>query len=100
MAVLLLFSGTASAAAVIRAGAGANAAAIQTLVDQFRTDLGGTDNGVGGAFSTGRREIDWDDVPDANAEPNALPFDFFNVTSPRGAVFQSAANIGGQHQFR
>jgi hypothetical protein len=99
MAVLLL-SGTASAAPVIRFAAGANAAAIQTAVDQFRADLGGVNNGVGEAFPTGRREINWDGVPDASAEPNPLPFDFFNVTSPRGVVFQSVGNIGGQHQFR
>jgi Calx-beta domain len=99
MAVLLL-GGTASAAPVLRVAAGANAAAIQTAVDQFRTDLGGVNNGVGEAFPTGRREINWDGVPDASAEPNALPFDFFNVTSARGVVFQSVGNIGGQHQFR
>jgi Calx-beta domain len=39
-------------------------------------------------------------VPDSSAEPNNLPFNFFNVTSPRGAVFQSTGNIGGQHSFR
>lgn len=55
---------------------------------------------MGGAFLAGRREINWDGVPDGSAEPNPFPFDFFNVTSPRGVVFQSVANIGGQHQFR
>ena len=91
---------SASAAAVLRIGTGANAAAIQASVDQFRADLGGANNGTGGTFPSGRREINWDGVPDSNAEPNSLPFNFFNVTSPRGAVFQSAANIGGQHTFR
>lgn len=85
---------------MIRVAAGANGAAIQSAVDQFRTDLGGANNGVGGAFPTGRREINWDGVPDTFAEPNPLPFDFFNVNSPRGVVFQSVGNIGGQHQFR
>jgi hypothetical protein len=80
--------------------AGANAAAIQAAVDQFRTDLGGANNGVGNSFPTGRREINWDGVPDNFAEPNALPFNFFNVNSPRGVVFHSIANIGGNHQFR
>jgi hypothetical protein len=97
---LSLLGGTASAATVLRVAAGANAAAIQPAVDQFRTDLGGANNGAGGAFQTGRREINWDGVPDSFAEPNALPFDFFNVNSPRGVVFQSVGNIGGQHQFR
>lgn len=93
-------AGDAQAAAVTRVGAGANAAAIQAAVDQFRGDLAGVNNGVGGAFLSGRREINWDGVPDTAAEPNPLPFDFFNNTSPRGVVFESLANIGGQHQFR
>jgi hypothetical protein len=97
---LLSLSHTISASAVIRVAAGANAAAIQAAVDQFRTDLGGANNGVGNSFPTGRREINWDGVPDNFAEPNALPFNFFNVNSPRGVVFHSIANIGGNHQFR
>lgn len=97
---LLVGTASASAAAVIRVAAGANGAAIQSAVDQFRADLGGANNGVSGAFPTGRREINWDGVPDSFAEPNPLPFDFFNVNSPRGAVFESVGNIGGQHQFR
>jgi hypothetical protein len=97
---LLALSHSILGAPVIRVGAGANAAAIQAAVDQFRTDLGGVNNGVGGSFSTGRREINWDGVPDASAEPNALPFNFFNVNSPRGVIFHSIANIGGNHQFR
>jgi hypothetical protein len=98
--VLFVAAGQTSAAAVIRVAAGANAAAIQAAVDQFRADLGGLNNGAGGSFMTGRREINWDGVPDNFAEPNALPFNFFNVNSPRGVVFHSIANIGGNHQFR
>jgi hypothetical protein len=98
---MLLFAPmTGFSAPVLRVGAGANAAAIQTAVDQFRTDLGGPNNGVGGSFSTGRREINWDGVADSFSEPNALPYNFFNVNSPRGLVFHSIANIGGNHQFR
>jgi hypothetical protein len=33
------------ASAVVRVGAGVNPAAIQAAVDQFRADLGGTNNG-------------------------------------------------------
>lgn len=97
---LLASVNSVSAAAVVRVAAGANAAAIQTMVDQFRTDLGGVNNGAGGSFVTGRREINWDSVPDNFAEPNALPYNFFNLNSPRGVVFHSIANIGGNHQFR
>ena len=89
-----------SAAAVIRVAAGANPAAIQTMVNQFRTDLGGVNNGVGGSFVDGRREINWDGVPDNFAEPNALPFNFFNLTNTRGVDLHSIANIGANHQFR
>jgi len=89
-----------SAAALLRVGAGANAAAIQSAIDQFRTDLGGVNNGVSGSFTSGRREINWDGVADSFSEPNALPYNFFNVNSPRGVVFHSIANIGGNHQFR
>src|SRR5690349_4882914 len=88
------------ASPVLRVGAGANAAAIQAAVDQFRTDLGGVNNGIGGSFITGRREINWDGVADSFSEPNALPYNFFNVNSPRGVIFHSIANIGGNHQFR
>ena len=97
---VLLPAATADASPKIRVGAGANAAAIQSAVDLFRADLGGADNGVGGAFLSGRREIDWDDVPDTSAEPNPLLYDFFNTNSPRGVKFGSLANIGGNHQFR
>jgi hypothetical protein len=73
-----------------RTASGANAAAIQATVDQFRADLGGANNGAGGTFATGRREINWDAVPDALATPAALPGAFFNTTSLRGAVFTTA----------
>jgi hypothetical protein len=84
-------------------GAGANAAAITTARDDFRTAVGGgTVAGANGSFGGLRREINWDGVPDAKADPNPLPADFFNVTSPRGAVFNTpgtgfmvSANAGG-----
>src|SRR5687767_7170990 len=78
------------AAAIIRAGSGANPAAVQPLVDQFRIDLGGVNNGSGGGpFTTGFRALNWDGVPDSLSSPNALPFNFFNSTSPRGIEFST-----------
>ena len=59
---------------LIRSGAGADAAAIQGVIDQFRADLGQ------------RREINWDGVPDELAAPNFLPGNFFNS---RGAFFST-----------
>lgn len=88
--------GDASAAAVFRQGSGANAAALQATVDQFRADLGGALNPNNGtSFPDGRREVNWDGVPDQFAEPNNLPPNFFNVNSPRGIVFHTLAEPAG-----
>ena len=78
------------AAPMVFEAAGADPADIQTAVDDFRHFLG-DDNGVGGSFPgaqpPGRREINWDGVPDRFAAPNNLPANFFNANSPRGVVF-------------
>jgi hypothetical protein len=78
----------ASAGVDVTFGSGANPAAIQATIDGFRAQLG-ANNGVGGSFADGRREINWDGVPDNFAQPNVLPEDFFNVNSPRGVVFNA-----------
>ena len=91
----LLSVTTASASPVVRQGSGANAAGLQAIFDQFRTDLGGGNNGVGGSFATGRRELNWDGVPDNFSEPNNFPLDFFNVNSPRGVIFNSIEDATG-----
>jgi len=77
---------TASADPEVFEASGATPADIQTAVDAFRSALG-TNNGVGGTFPDGRREINWDGVPDAFSAPNLLPANFFNKNSPRGIVF-------------
>src|SRR5215213_2299597 len=92
---LLVFISSISAAPVVRQGSGANTAALQSIVDQFRTDLGGANNGIGGSFLTGRREINWDGVPDQFSEPNNFPVDFFNVNSPRGVIFNAVEDATG-----
>jgi hypothetical protein len=87
-ALLVLPTGLAQALEVTL-DSGANAAAIQAAVDAFRADLGTLNPNNVGSFGTGRREINWDGVPAASSAPNLLPNDFFNVTSPRGAVFST-----------
>jgi hypothetical protein len=81
--------------------AGTSPAAIQSAVDAYRADLGNLNPNTPGSVGSGRREINWDGVPDAFAAPNNLPPDFFNYNSPRGAVFntpgravQVSANAG------
>jgi hypothetical protein len=58
--------------------------------------------GANGSFGGLRREINWDGVPESLSDPNALPANFFNTTSPRGVVFSTpgtgflvSANAGG-----
>ena len=83
----LIFSpGTASADPRVFEASGATAADIQATVTAFRAHLG-HNNGIGGTFIGGRREINWDGVPDQFAAPNLMPANFFNSNSPRGVVF-------------
>ena len=91
-AAVSLSSAHAIAAEDVFSAAGASAAAIQGQVDAFRTSLGTLNANVAGSFASGRREINWDGVPDALSAPNNMPANFFNVNSPRGAVFSGPAS--------
>lgn len=72
-------------------GAAVSAAALTPVRDAFRTAIGGgTTAGADGSFGGQRREINWDGVPDARADPNLLSGNFFNTTSPRGVVFSTS----------
>lgn len=95
LAVFLFSINSIFGAPVVRQGSGANAAGLQATVDLFRTDLGGANNGVGGSFTTGRREVNWDGVPDNFSEPNNFPPNFFNLNSPRGIIFNSIEDATG-----
>jgi hypothetical protein len=79
----------AHAVPVTFSASGSNAAGIQGSVDAFRTALGTLNANVAGSFGSGRREINWDGVPDNFAAPNNLPANFFNANSPRGVVFST-----------
>ena len=86
----LLLAPAAWAGFVTFESAGVNPAAITPTRDSFRAAVGGgTTAGSNGSFGGLRREINWDGVPDARSDPNPLPFDFFNVNSPRGVVFST-----------
>jgi hypothetical protein len=59
---------------------GGSDADVTAAVNAFRAAInsGGANPNVQGSFVGGRREINWDAVPDSSSSPNALPFDFFN----------------------
>ena len=80
-----------SAQSIARAAAGADPASIQAAVDQFRADLGPLNPNNGQSFRSGRREINWDGVPNNLASPNPISGDFFNVNSPRGLITTSTS---------
>ena len=60
---------------------------ITAAVNQYRGLLGDNNGGAPGARPSGRREINWDGVPDAFAAPADLPGNFFYANSTRGALF-------------
>jgi len=97
------FGNHAFAGFIVFEAAGPDAASITSARDGFRSQVGGgTTAGANGDFGGLRREINWDGVGAAFSDPSALPADFFNVNSPRGAVFSTpgtgflvSANAGG-----
>ena len=83
-----LWTPVASATLITLFEAAGDLATVTAIRDSFRAAIGGgTVAGANGSFGGVRREINWDGVPDARADPNLLPADFFNVSSPRGVVF-------------
>ncbi len=71
---------------MVYTASGASAASLQSTVDEFREAVGPLNTpGVVQANPKGRREINWDGVPDGD-----FAFDFFNKTSARGLVLSSA----------
>ena len=71
---------------IVFQAAGPTAASIQSMVDAFRTAIGGANNGnVPGSLPDGRREINWDGGGSTATSIVQSPFDGFLVT--RGARF-------------
>lgn len=99
---VLISTRDAPASTVVFSAAGVDIAAITPVVTAFKSALGNLNPNVPGSFGTGRREINWDGVPDSVSDPNPLPGNFFNVNSPRGVTlstpgsgFLVSANSGG-----
>ncbi len=80
---------------LVYSSAGANADSVAATVEAFRKVMGPLNAPGPGGDPEGRREINWDGVPTQFTTPNDLPSDFFNKTSPRGALLSNpdAANI-------
>jgi PEP-CTERM motif len=87
---------SADAASTVFSAAGATPASVQGTVASFQTALGTLNPNNGSSFASGRREINWDAVPDGFSSPNALPGNFFaqsfngsNGGRTRGASFST-----------
>lgn len=81
------------------AATGETAADIQQTVDEFRTALGANNGNLPeNGDPNGRRQINWDALPDAFSDPNFFPGDFFNGSTPgraRGIEFQETGDTTG-----
>jgi hypothetical protein len=85
LAASLGLASVASAAPVVTQATGPNAASIQAAVDEFRNQLG-NDNAGNPPAQNGRRQINWDGVPDQRSAPSFMPENNFRN---RGALFET-----------
>jgi hypothetical protein len=96
--------------AVVAAGAPAGAAKkpkltvvkasgdITDAIEEYRALLGDDNGGVPESLPSGRREINWDAVPDELSRPNDYPPDFFNAAEEpraRGVVLDTPGDSLG-----
>lgn len=94
IAGLIALSAAAPAAlgdALVFSGTGSDADVTATL-NAYRAALGTLNPNNPGSLGSGRREINWDGVPDSASSPNAFPADFFNGNAPgraRGTVYST-----------
>ena len=90
--VVAVGAAPAHAAAFTKIEAAApHAAGLASTVDAFRSVVGGPNNGSAPGWKPGgRREINWDGVPDNLSTPAFMPPALFNTTVPRGAVFANS----------
>ena len=94
----LLFLGNSYASPINFLATGNNPVDIQSAVNNFRTGLGNLNGNQPANFTSGRREINWDAVPEAVSSPNAFSGNFFNGSTPgraRGIEFDPAGSTTG-----
>jgi len=96
--VLVSASGASGRAQTVFPAAGATPTAIQGAADGFRIHLGTLNPNTPTSFESGRREVHWDEVPDADAAEGLLPHDYFNLPlAPlAGGILLSTPGIGFQ----
>jgi hypothetical protein len=90
----LLFSATAEASPSVFSGVGGTNVSVtpgtaNAAMNAFRAGIGGANNGSGPPQTVGFRAINWDGVPSADAEPFALPGNFY---LDRGATLSTPGN--------
>ncbi|MBK8678444.1 MAG: hypothetical protein IPN25_07060 [Sphingobacteriales bacterium] len=73
-----------------RRGTGKNTADLTAIVEKFKKDLGGQNNGTdaSGTLTTGRRAINWDGAPDKVSDPQDFPVDFLMLIQNAVLYFQ------------
>jgi len=65
---------------------------LASAIAKYQALLGDDNGGEPQSFPSGRREINWDAIPDEFSQPNAYPPDFFNAPQApraRGAVLST-----------
>jgi len=92
LALAVSLAAPAAASASVTAAA-PDAASLLPAVQAFRTPLGIELPNNGLSFPSGRREVNWDGVPDQFASPHELPADFFSINSPRGIRLGGAPSL-------
>lgn len=101
---LLVLTTTVFASSTIRFGTGTG---VGSAINFFRQDLGGANNGTGNSYTSGRREINWDDLPENLCQsPSTDIRKFYNANVPRGMVLADdqsyrcsrTPNFGGQNE--
>ena len=98
LTMILAGAAFAQPGATVFSAAGENADAIRGAVDAFRNALGPVNAPGPDGNPEGRREINWDGVPQQFSSPNQFPGDFFNKNSVRGVVF--TVNTPGWNGFQ